>query len=145
MCPVLIFRASRGVGLAIVRLLRSLRIPVSAMLRSPDAARDLECLGAHVMQGDALSRADIARAFANQPGACDVVSTLGGRAADGRYVDDNGNINVIDQAATREIGRFVLITSIGCGDMAPFARSSPLQHSGQWSTPRRWLRSTCVA
>ena len=49
-----------------------------------------------------------------------MVSTLGGRAPDGRYVDDEGNINVIDEAANREVGRFVLVTSIGCGDMAPY-------------------------
>lgn len=45
---------------------------------------------------------------------------LGGRAPDGRCVDDEGNINVIEQAAHREVDRFILVTSIGCGDMAPF-------------------------
>ncbi len=62
----------------------------------------------------------MAHALASAPAGCDVVSTLGGRAPDGRYVDDEGNINVVDQAAAREVGRFVLVTSIGCGDMAPY-------------------------
>jgi nucleoside-diphosphate-sugar epimerase len=120
MRPVLIFGANRGVGLALARLLRNLHVPVAAMLRPATASTDLESIGVRIQRGDALSRADVARAFASEPDVCDVVSTLGGRAPDGRYVDDEGNINVVDQAAAREVRRFVLVTSIGCGDMAPF-------------------------
>lgn len=120
MRPVLIFGASRGAGLALARLLRGRNVPVATMLRSPVASAELENIGVHVICGDAFSRNNVARAFANSHAACDVVSTLGGRAPDGRYVDDDGNINVIDEAAAHGIGRFVLVTSIGCGDMAPF-------------------------
>lgn len=120
MRPVLIFGASRGVGLALARLLRSRNVPVAAMLRPSAASADLENIGVRILRGDAFSRDETARAFASEPASCDVVSTLGGRGADGRYVDDEGNINVIDQAAARDVDRFVLVTSIGCGDMAPF-------------------------
>lgn len=120
MRPVLIFGASRGVGLALARLLRRFDVAVAAMLRATAASVDLERIGVRVVRGDALSRADVARASAGAPAACDVVSTLGGRALDGRYVDDEGNVNVIDQAAAHGAGRFVLVTSIGCGDMAAF-------------------------
>jgi nucleoside-diphosphate-sugar epimerase len=120
MHPVLIFGASRGVGLALARLLRRLDIPVAAMLRPITESGDLEQIGVRIVRGNAFSRPDIARAFASEPGTCDVVSTLGGRAPDGRYVDDEGNINVIDAAAAHGVGRFILVTSIGCGDMAPF-------------------------
>jgi nucleoside-diphosphate-sugar epimerase len=120
MRPVLIFGASRGVGLALARLLRRLDGPVVAMLRPTAASADLDAIGVRIVRGDAFSRADVARAFAAAPAACDVVSTLGGRAGDGRYVDDEGNIAVIDEAAARKAGRFVLVTSIGCGDMAPY-------------------------
>lgn len=120
MRPVLIFGASRGVGLALARRLRRRDVPVAAMLRPAAAGADLEHIGVRVVRGDACSRADIARAFAGAPAACDVVSTLGGRAPDGRYVDDEGNLNVIDEAAAHGVTRFVLVTSIGCGDMAPF-------------------------
>ena len=65
-------------------------------------------------------------------------------------MDDEGNINVIDQAANREVGRFVLVTSIGCGDMAPFrseraiaafgaavdAKTRAEEHFGASSLPR---------
>lgn len=120
MRPVLIFGASRGVGRALARLLRDQSIPVTAMLRSPVASAELESMGAHVVCGDAFSCDDVARAFASHDPVCGVVSTLGGRRADGRYVDDEGNINVIDQAAAHGVGRFVFVTSIGCGEMAPF-------------------------
>lgn len=124
MRPVLVFGASRGVGLALARLLRRREAPVVAMLRPAAGSAELESAGVGIVRGDALSHADVARAFAAVPGACDVVSTLGGRTADGRLVDDAGNIIVIDQAAshaaTHGPGRFVLVTSIGCGDMAPY-------------------------
>jgi uncharacterized protein YbjT (DUF2867 family) len=120
MQPVLIFGASRGVGLALARLLRRRNVPVAAMLRPAAAGTALEDIGVRIVRGDAFSPDDIAQAFVSGPDTCDVVSTLGGRAADGRYVDDEGNINVIDQAVIRNVGRFVLVTSIGCGDMAPF-------------------------
>ncbi|MCC7348730.1 MAG: NAD(P)H-binding protein [Variibacter sp.] len=120
MRPVLVFGASRGVGLALARRLRRLDVPVAAMLRPATPSAELEAIGVRIVRGDAFSRADIAGAFAGEPGACDVVSTLGGRAPDGRYVDDEGNINVANAAAAHGVGRFVLVTSIGCGDMAPF-------------------------
>lgn len=90
------------------------------MLRSQTAASDLERLGVRNVQGDAFSRSDVARAFSCLPAGGAVVSTLGGRAADGRYADAEGNINVIDQAASRYGERLVLVTSIGCSEMAPF-------------------------
>jgi uncharacterized protein YbjT (DUF2867 family) len=90
------------------------------MLRSPATDGELKAVGVHVVHGDALSREDIMRAFASNAIGCDVVSTLGGRAPDSCNVDDEGNINVIDGAAASGVSRFVLVTSIGCGDMAPF-------------------------
>jgi len=120
MGPVLIFGASRGVGLALARMLRRLDGPVVAMLRPDTASADLDAIGVRIVRGDAFSRTDVARTFAAAPAGCDVVSTLGGRAPDGRYVDDEGNIIVIDEAAARNAGRVALVTSIGCGDMAPY-------------------------
>lgn len=120
MRPVLIFGASRGVGFLLARLLRQGGIPVFAMLRSEAARADLEAAGVHVLFGDAFSVSELDRACALPQAAFDVVSTLGGRGADGRFVDDEGNINVIDRAAARDVRRFILVTSIGCGDMAPY-------------------------
>lgn len=120
MRPVLIFGASRGVGLLLARLLRQRDTPVFAMLRAGAAREDLEAAGVRVSQGDAFSVSDLDRACALPRAEFDVVSTLGGRGADGRFVDDEGNINVIDRAAAHGVRRFILVTSIGCGDMAPY-------------------------
>ncbi len=117
--PVLIFGASRGTGLALARLLRAGNVPVMAMLRSLEIRPELERRGVRVALGDAFSRADVAAALKLLPPGGHVVSTLGGAATDGRQVDDAGNINVIDAAAGRA-SRFVLVTAIGCGEMAPF-------------------------
>jgi nucleoside-diphosphate-sugar epimerase len=122
MMPVLIFGAGGGVGLWLARLLREDRRPVFAMLRSPAAETELAPLGVMTIRGDAMAPDDVSRAFA-LPAApeFDVVSTIGGRAPDGRWADSEGNANIIDRAAASgTLGRFVLVTSIGCGDMAPF-------------------------
>jgi nucleoside-diphosphate-sugar epimerase len=121
MVPVLIFGAGSGVGLCLARQLRRDGLPVLAMLRSPAAESELVALGVRTVSGDAFSAADVNRALAlYDTWELDVVSTIGGLAADGRRADDDCNINIADCAAAHGVGRFVLVTSIGCGDMAPF-------------------------
>ncbi len=120
MKPVLIFGASRGVGFLLARMLRQRDVPVLAMLRSEAAHADLKAAGVLASHGDAFSLSDVDRACALPRTEFDVVSTLGGLGADGRYADDEGNINVINRAAAHGVKRFILVTSIGCGDMAPY-------------------------
>lgn len=44
-----------------------------------------------------------------------MVCTLGGSVADPR-VDNEGNINIIDAAIKKGVKKFILVTSVGCGD-----------------------------
>jgi len=126
MTVTVIFGARTGVGFHLARLLRARRQPVVAMLRPGTGAGELEALGVRIARGDAFSPADIDVALdlaaeAAAGGEFDVVSTVGGRHQDGRFADEDGNINIADRAAAREnLGRFVLVTSIGCGEMAPY-------------------------
>jgi nucleoside-diphosphate-sugar epimerase len=43
------------------------------------------------------------------------VSTLGGSTKNPE-VDSQGNINVIEAALAKGVKKFILVTSIGCGD-----------------------------
>jgi uncharacterized protein YbjT (DUF2867 family) len=119
-----LFGASRGAGLALAQRLRARGAAVTALVRTPAAAADLEREGVRVVLGDALERGDVGRAFAAAPAGAAVVSTLGGRVGDRRLVDDEGNAHVIDLARTTDATRLVLVTAIGCGAMAPH-RSEP--------------------
>ncbi|MCO5091355.1 SDR family oxidoreductase [Bosea sp. (in: a-proteobacteria)] len=122
--PLLIFGATRGVGLALARLERARGRRVFAMTRSgsdPAGLSALAELGVEAVPGDALDRGAVAAVFDRVPPACTVVSTIGGLAADSRRADDEGNINLIDEAGKAGVARrFVLVTSIGCGEMAPY-------------------------
>ncbi len=126
MTATVIFGARTGVGFHLARLLRAQGAGVVAMLRPEADAGELEALGVRVTRGDAFSAHDIDAALdlAAEGGAgaeFDVVSTIGGRHEDGRFADEDGNINIAEQAAARDsLGRFVLVTSIGCGEMAPY-------------------------
>lgn len=125
MTPTVIFGARTGVGLHLARLLRGDGVPVVAMLRPGADAGELEAMGVRIARGDAFLPEDIDAALDlalefDPDGEFDVVSTIGGRREDGRFADEDGNINIADRAAARNVGRFVLVTSIGCGDMAPY-------------------------
>ena len=121
MTVTVIFGARTGVGFHLARLMRERREPVVAMLRPGTDARPLEALGVRVCRGDAFSTDDIDAALdLAGAGEFDVVSTVGGRREDGRLADEDGNVNIVDRAARRDLGRLVLVTSIGCGDMAAY-------------------------
>lgn len=53
-----------------------------------------------------------------------VVCTLGGTTADPR-VDSEGNINVIDAAIKKGVKKFILVTSVGCGN----SKDAPGEHA----------------
>jgi len=119
--PLVIAGASRGVGLALARQERAIGRQVLALVRPSSDDSLLQEIGVTIVFGDALLPDDAARLFAECPADCDVVSTIGGVSADGRRADDEGNINLIEAAVQAGLrGRFLLVTSIGCGDMAPY-------------------------
>lgn len=121
MNTTVIFGARSGIGLHLARHLRASGVTVCAMLRPGSDATDLEALGVRISRGDAFSTTDIDAAL-DLAGSdrFDVVSTIGGRREDGRFADEDGNINIAERAVARGVDRFVLVTSIGCGEMAPY-------------------------
>lgn len=126
----LIFGATRGVGLALAELLIQRGDEVFALVRPESETEALSALGVTLIKGDAFSQDDIRAAY--EVAAPDlVVSTLGGSLKpDGRRVDKEGNILVIHEAVARNVKRFVLVTSLGCGEMRPYMSERSLNAFG---------------
>lgn len=120
MAPLVIFGASRGVGLELARLARHGGRPVVALVRDGSPHSELDAAGVMVVTGDVLDPQAVSVACAAAGGPFDLVSTVGGRTADGRFTDEWGNIAAVDAAAAGPCRRLVLVTSMGCGEMAPF-------------------------
>lgn len=89
------------------------------MVRPTSDASALEALGVRVLPGDALSEADVARAFETLGPEGSVVSTLGSAYGAPPVVDHEGNVKVIEAAERRGVRRFVFVTSLGCGETRP--------------------------
>lgn len=127
---VLLFGAGGGTGLELARLLRSEGVDVTAMLRRDAAKPALEAVGVRVVSGDAFDAGDVARAFRAAPRGAAVVSALGGRPEAGRLVDEVGNAHAIEAATAGGSRRFLLVTSIGCGEMAPYRSAQAIAAFG---------------
>jgi uncharacterized protein YbjT (DUF2867 family) len=113
--PVLVIGGNRDTGLEVVRLLRARGTAVTVFVRPASDASAAAALGAQIVRGDALSRADLDAAVRAVPYAA-IVSTLGRSLAPGTRADDVGNRNAIDAARSAGVRRFVLVTVIGAGD-----------------------------
>ncbi len=115
--------ASRGVGREIAKILLENEPPnikLTALLRNPTYAVELEALGATVVIGDALDREQLETAIAQSASGTSidaVISTMGGVPSDrGERADCEGNKNLIDAAVKFGVQRFILVSSIGAGN-----------------------------
>ncbi|MGR5064713.1 SDR family oxidoreductase [Photobacterium sp. DNB22_13_2] len=115
MKPVVLFGASRGLGFAVARYFRERDIDVYAMVRKPESAADLEDLGVNVVLGDALEQSSIKSFLDGVPKGSVAVSTMGSFQAD-NPVDYIGHRMVIDELEKHNLRRFIMVTSLGCGD-----------------------------
>ena len=113
---LLIFGASRNTGLLIAQQARQKGLSVAAMVRDTSDTKALQELEVALYKGDAFEISDCQNIFAQtQPRWA--LSVLGGKNAQGRRVDAEGNINIINAAqACPTLTRFLLMTSMGCGD-----------------------------
>jgi nucleoside-diphosphate-sugar epimerase len=97
---------------------------VVAVMRSTREAEAPRKSGVENVLCDATSRNAVDRVFAGRnPAELAVVCILGGTP----QLNTQGNINVIDAAVAAGVKRFVLTTSIGCGDSSavldPFVKA----------------------
>ena len=114
--PVIIFGATSGGGLELARRIRSDNRPVCAVVRPTTETDNLNKLGVELRIADAFDATAVDQALKDFGQDAAVASFLGGGFAEGRPVDGTGNINAIDAAINAGVGRFILMTSIGCGD-----------------------------
>ena len=121
---VIVFGGDTDPGLRLTQKAIAANLRVFSVLRGTRELDHVRRTGADSMTIDPTNRAEVARVFAQLDGAdCAVVSILGGSP----QMNTQGNINVIDAAAAAGVRRFVLTTSIGCGDssaaMDPFVKA----------------------
>lgn len=109
--------ASRGVGREVALCLIKQSLKVKAIVRSEAVKAELEALGITAVLGDALDADEVERAMLGDPISA-VVSTIGGTRKDGQRVDFLGNKHLIDAAVKAKAEKFILVSSIGCGDTA---------------------------
>jgi uncharacterized protein YbjT (DUF2867 family) len=113
---VIIFGATSGGGRELARLLRKDQRNVCAVVRQSGDTADLTALGVETRIADAFDAEALDKALSDIGRQAAVVSFLGGGFAEGHPVDGTGNINAINAAVDSGAGRFILMTSVGCGD-----------------------------
>ncbi|AOX99072.1 SDR family oxidoreductase [Jeongeupia sp. USM3] len=142
---LIVFGASRGVGLEVAKQARAQGRPVRAMLRDGSDAAALEAIGADIVRGDALDAAAVDAAMAGLDAGTDVVTTLGSFGP-GVPVDYLGNRNVIDAAERAGLRRLVLVTSLGGSETWPHLSERSRKGFGgavrEKTLAEAWLRTS---
>jgi uncharacterized protein YbjT (DUF2867 family) len=121
---LMVFGAESDTGYRLVQLARRNGWPVLAVVHRERDRSLLERLGAEVILADPTRRPDVDAVFRGRDTKhLAVVCFIGGTP----QLNSQGNINVIDAAEAAGVSRFLLTTSIGCGDSAvvldPFVKA----------------------
>ena len=112
--PILVFGATGGTGIEVVKILRARGDRVTAFVRPSSDRGPLEGLGVDFVVGDAMSLDDVRKAFGGGEFRA-VITTIGCLPCD-PHPDYIANKHVIDVAAATNVRRLILITSLGAGD-----------------------------
>ncbi|WP_315734660.1 MULTISPECIES: SDR family oxidoreductase [unclassified Bradyrhizobium] len=112
---ILVLGATGGTGRLIVREALARGDNVTALVRSPEKAGDLQ--GAHLIVGDARDEATLRKALKGQDA---VISALGTPAGPFREVTLLSTVtrSLLDAMRAERVSRLVAITGIGAGDSA---------------------------
>lgn len=135
---ILLFGGRSGTGLEIARAARAGGFAVTAAVRPGADVAPLTEPGCQVVEADALDAVAVARAFDGFPQEGFVVSTLGGRAPDGGFIDDRGNRHVVEAAVAVGAAHLLLVSSLGAGDSRAHASDRLLAAIGDvlWAKTR---------
>lgn len=121
---LVIICADGDTGYRLTQLARRADIHVIAVIHSWADPAPYKRMGAEIAIADAADRESVAAIFAGRPvDGLGVACMVGGTP----LLNSQGNINVIDGAVEAGVRRFLMITSIGCGDSAgavdPFVKA----------------------
>ncbi len=143
---LVVFGADSDTGYRLVQLARrDGRVVLGVIAREPERS-PVERLGAEVVLADPARRVDVDAIFrARDATRLEVVCFIGGTP----LLNSQGNINVIDAAQAAGVPRFVLTTSIGCGDSAvvldPFVKAFAGKSIRAKDWAEKQLRATSMA
>lgn len=142
---VVIFGGDTDPGYRVTQKAVAAGLDVVAVLRGTRERDFLHRAGAETVSCDPTDRAAVDAVFAGRDGATlGVVCLLGGTP----QLNTQGNINVIDGAVAAGARRFVLTTSIGCGDSSPAMDPFVKAVAGRAIRAKEWaenhLRSTAL-
>ncbi len=111
--PVLVNLADTDTGYRVAKLLRDDNRRVLALMRRRADPVLIEKLGCEIVPADPADRDEILSIFEKYaPDQPEIICMLGGTP----QLNSQGNLNAIDAAVTTGIRRFIMLTSIGCGD-----------------------------
>lgn len=143
--PVLIFCADTDTGYRLSQLSRREDRRVIAVVRERADPILLVKLKCEIVVGDPTDRDGVHRIcgeYASERPA--VVCMLGGSP----QLNSQGNINVIDAAVEHKLHRFILLTSVGCGDSAsavdPFVKAFVGKSLQAKNWAERHIRTTAL-
>ncbi|MEZ8019497.1 SDR family oxidoreductase [Vibrio splendidus] len=115
MSIVVVWGAGSGLGAAIVEHFHKQDYQVIAIARNPEKNTRLAELGITTLRCDATDKEQVESVVAQLAKSALVVSSMGSFRAD-VPVDYIGHRHLTDALEANGIARFVLVTSLGCGD-----------------------------
>ncbi|WP_199435797.1 SDR family oxidoreductase [Vibrio owensii] len=112
---VVVWGASSGLGLAIAQYFAEKGAEVVGVARNPDKSPELKAICQSTFACDATIAEEVDRVVEQLSQEDIIISTMGSFRAD-IPVDYLGHRHLIDAASKASLKRFVLVTSLGCGD-----------------------------
>ncbi|OHY95692.1 flavin reductase [Vibrio rotiferianus] len=112
---VVVWGASSGLGLAIAKYFAEKGAEVVGVARNPEKSPELKAICQSTFACDATVAEEVDRVVEQLNQEDIIISTMGSFRAD-IPVDYLGHRYLIDAACKASLKRFVLVTSLGCGD-----------------------------